>query len=658
MFNKVWLKISAAFTLIILMIMLLVFHFFTVQQIKRDRAQLEQNMERIAKQIASIRLAETEGWYVYQDWINNIMESEAGQDLIYIAIYNEERELVAFALNPSPLDINASYLTREEKKEIVNRLVRGQVARESWSDFDHIPVEIRWGSESLGKVDVGFSLIDFNNRVHNQLLLNLYLIIGSMIVGISLSILMGKRIVKPLNSLSDALLKVPEGQYNLKIKIRSKDEIGNLSRSFNYMISRMKEKAAIEDFTHDLVFTVDYEKLAQMVTERIVVNMSASQGALFLLHEQETRTWLITSWTAPKRLNDRIIIEIEDESKLECLSHRKPFKPYKLNATAYYDDICKKLDEKGLSFKISIIAPLISQGEPIGFLFLGPQKSGNHYDDYMLSFLQTLTQQAAMAIRNSALLIELKEQERYKRELEIARNVQERLLPDTMPDIAGLEFNAVCKPAYEVGGDYYDYFILDHQRIGIAIADVTGKGTSAAFYMAELKGMMTFLAQEIESPKELMCRMNAHLCENVDKRIFVTMIYGILNTVTGEFTFVRAGHNALVVKRSSPHNQMDVYIPPGIGLGLTNDVIFHEKTIEETIRINRNDILFLYTDGLSEAMNEHHQEYSEERLFDFLEKQVSPTVYNLQTEILNQVQIFTGHASQHDDITMVLAKLT
>ncbi|MDZ7723969.1 MAG: HAMP domain-containing protein [candidate division KSB1 bacterium] len=266
MFNKLWLKISAAFTLIILIIMLLVFHFITVQQVKRDRAQLEQNMERIAKQIASIRLAETEGWYVYQDWINSIMESDAGEDLVYIAIYNESRELVAFALDTAPLDVDSSYLIREEKKNIVNRLVQGQVARESWNDFDHIPVEIRWGSESLGKVDVGFSLIEFNNRVHSQLMLNLYLIIGSIIMGVGLSIVMARRIVKPLNSLSEAMFKVPEGQYNLKIKIRSRDEIGHLARSFNYMIRRMKEKAAIEDFTHDLVFAVEYEKLAQMVT--------------------------------------------------------------------------------------------------------------------------------------------------------------------------------------------------------------------------------------------------------------------------------------------------------------------------------------------------------------------------------------------------------
>ncbi|MDZ7723968.1 MAG: GAF domain-containing SpoIIE family protein phosphatase [candidate division KSB1 bacterium] len=386
--------------------------------------------------------------------------------------------------------------------------------------------------------------------------------------------------------------------------------------------------------------------------------MSASQGVLFLLREQEKRTLLVSAWISPGRMNGRIVMEINNESRLQCLVRQTPFKPDDIETTAAYLDVCKRLEDAGVEFRVSLVAPLISQGESVGFLMLGAQKSGSDYDDYMISFLQTLTQQAAMAIRNSALLIELKEQERYKRELEIARSVQERLLPDTFPDISGLEFNAICQSAYEVGGDYYDYFSLDKHRIGIAIADVTGKGTSAAFYMAELKGMMTFLAQEIDSPKKVLCRLNTFLSEKVDKRIFVTMIYGILNTRTGEFTFVRAGHNALVVQRYDSDNNPDVYIPPGIGLGLTNDTIFYEKTEEQTVRINPNDILFFYTDGLSEAMNEQYQEYSEEKLYNFLKNWNSESIYELQTELMKEIKIFTGDAAQHDDITMVMAKLT
>ncbi len=658
MIYRIWVKISAAFAFIILIMMAVVFHFFTIQQLRREREQLQNNMERIAKQIASIRLAETEGWYVYQDWIDNIINSQFSKDLVYIAIVDENREIVAFSLNTDLIEMDdGGFMTREAQLEAVERLAAGNIAEESWNDFDHIPVEIRLGEESLGKVDVGFSLIDFNDNVKKRLWMNVYLITGAIIVGLALSIFMGKRIAKPLNTLSQAMLDVPKGKYDVQVKNKSRDEVGKLARSFNFMTGRLQEKAAIEDFSRDLVFAVDYNNLAQLVTERIVNYMDASQGVLFLLDNPQQPRSLTTAWAFPKRMKNRITIPIKDVKDLECLQHNEPFSPERLTDAKMFRQILNRVQKQIDLANVRVITPLISQGEQVGLFFLGPKKDGSSYEALTLSFLTTLSQQSALAIRNSFLLIELTERERLKKELEIARTVQQRLLPVKAPQIPGLEITGFCQPAAEVGGDYFDYFELSDDRLGVAIADVTGKGTSAAFYMAELKGIMASLAPAMDSPKELLCRLNAHLCDNVDKRIFVTMIYGILNVKTGEFDFVRAGHNALAVKRSETGRDPDIYIPPGLGLGLANDVFFSERTVIEKVKLNPGDTLFFYTDGLSEAMNNDLQEFGEEAIFKVLAKHKNGSVSSLEHTIVRQVRSFVGDAPQHDDITMVLVRL-
>ena len=141
-----------------------------------------------------------------------------------------------------------------------------------------------------------------------------------------------------------------------------------------------------------------------------------------------------------------------------------------------------------------------------------------------------------MAIENALLLNELTEQERLKRELEIARTVQNSLLPQSNPEISGLDIDGLCIPATEIGGDYFDFFPLDNHTLGIAIADVTGKGTSAAFYMAVVKGIMLSLTPIFSSPQQLLSELNRRLYGTMERKIFVTMIYGIFDIKKNKLT--------------------------------------------------------------------------------------------------------------------------
>jgi len=643
---------------IVLLLMALVFHLFTVRQSKVERLEMQTNMERVAQQIASIRLSDSSSWKTYQEWIDNIISSDAGHDIVYIAIMDDDHNMAAHALNDHFLDVdNAGYLTRAEEIDIIQQLSNGQIAEESWNDFDNINVSLRLGRRSLGKVEVGFSLIDFNRDIRNRIIANAYIILGALAFGVLLSIWLARTISKPLEALTDGMQEVSQGNLNTYVQNNTNDEIGTLSESFNIMTTRLREKDTLQSFSKDLAFVVDKRSLFQLVTEQIVQYSGSEQCIFFLFDDFQNMSKADAVWAHPIRIEDAFSIEIDDECKGECFTKSDPFAPEELRHFDCFRQGARIIRCHFPQTEINLILPLISQGEVLGFILLGKKKeTKHHYDDIQLQFLQTLAQQAALAVRNALLLHELTEHERLQKELEIAARVQQGLLPIESPKFSNIEFSGFCRPAAQVGGDYYDYFIIDEHRIGITIADVSGKGTSAAFYMAELKGMVTSLAFSHVSPKKVVRELNKFLGQNPDKRIFTTMIYGILDTQSLTFDFVRAGHNALVRVKEKDVNP-DIYIPSGLGLGLADDETFQQLTVEESVALSKGDLLFFYTDGLSEAMNERHQEFSEERLYSILAQTFSQDVLQIQRQLMQEINLFTGTAPQHDDITMILAKI-
>ena len=656
MLNKIWVKFSLIVIFLLFILMAVVFQLITRRELTTQRAELQDNMERIAKMVASIRLMETDDDLLYSDWIKRILQSDPRQDLVYIAVFDSRQRLIAYALNPRDLAENADILTPEDEKDIVLRMANGQIAEESWNDFDHVPVEIRFGRTSRGRVDVGFSLIEFNNRTRQKLMMNLYILLNAFVVVVILSVMMGRRFTKPLNQLATAMMSISQGDLAVEVENRSRDEIGDLARSFNYMTRRLREKNAIDDFSRDLVFSLEHSRLIQMVADRIVNYMGAGQGALFLLQEKGQELYAVSTWGWPAKIEHQIMVRFSSQQQTECLSRNEPFTLQDLAHTEHFDVLLQQLQQQVAMPSIDLIAPLVSHGETIGFVLLSPEIDGTGYDPDEKMFLRTLCHQGGMAIRNSFLLQELAEKERIKREIEIARSVQMNLLPIQDPAVRGLTIAGLCVPAMEVGGDYYDYFVIDENRLAIVIADVSGKGAAAAFYMAEIKGMMTSLANLISSPKELLCRLNKNLNKNIDRRIFTTMVYGVLNVKTREFVFVRAGHNAVVVRRAGRPSDVDALIPQGIGLGLVGDSVFRDNAEEAQVRFEPGDMLVLYTDGISEAMNSRREEFGEERLYELISDNHVVDAYDMQKKIMRSISDFVQDAKQHDDITMVIAQ--
>jgi len=221
---------------------------------------------------------------------------------------------------------------------------------------------------------------------------------------------------------------------------------------------------------------------------------------------------------------------------------------------------------------------------------------------------------------------------------------------------------AVCIPAREVGGDYYDFVTLGDQRLGVLIADVSGKGTSAALYMAELKGLILALSTIYQSPKQLLIEVNRIISDNIDSRSFITMTYGVIDLEARTFTYARAGHTPLIYLPAADGHprRSEVLIPSGLVLGLRIDGIAEkfEQLLEEcTLTITNGDVLVLFTDGISEAMNPAMDLFGEGRLQQLVEDHGHLPADQLRERILREVESFAGTADQHDDMTMILLKI-
>jgi sigma-B regulation protein RsbU (phosphoserine phosphatase) len=254
------------------------------------------------------------------------------------------------------------------------------------------------------------------------------------------------------------------------------------------------------------------------------------------------------------------------------------------------------------------------------------------------------------------------QKKRLEEELRIARQIQMSLLPRGPLDMNGLSVTALCVPAREVGGDYYDFFPLGENRLGVLIADVAGKGTSAALYMAELKGLVLSLSQIYQSPRQLLIEANRILSENLDSRSFITMTYAVLDLANSSMTYARAGHTPLIYfSGQGTPAAAQVLVPNGMVLGLRIDgaaAKFAELLEEDHLSLRTGDVIVFYTDGITEAMNSSSDLFGESRLSRIVEEHGHLESGELRERILREIEAFVGAADQHDDMTMILIKIT
>jgi serine phosphatase RsbU (regulator of sigma subunit)/anti-sigma regulatory factor (Ser/Thr protein kinase) len=298
---------------------------------------------------------------------------------------------------------------------------------------------------------------------------------------------------------------------------------------------------------------------------------------------------------------------------------------------------------------VRVIVPLVTQGELIGALYLGPRLSDQDYSSDDRKLLSTLAAQAAPAIRVAQLVreqaIEIQARERLEQEMRVATLIQQQFLPRELPELAGWQVAAYYGPARAVGGDFYDFIQLPDGRIGIVVGDVTDKGVPAALIMARTQSVLRGEAPRLIEPSEVLQRVNEILLPEMPERMFVTCLYGVLEPETGRFVYANAGHNPAYARTADGVTELRA---TGMPLGLLADMTYESR--EATLAADQSVVL--YSDGIIEAHGPDGDMFGFPRLRELMAADLSGS--EIIDAILEQLHAFTGQGwEQEDDITMV-----
>jgi sigma-B regulation protein RsbU (phosphoserine phosphatase) len=311
------------------------------------------------------------------------------------------------------------------------------------------------------------------------------------------------------------------------------------------------------------------------------------------------------------------------------------------------------------SLDTQLLLPLAVNEKLPGFISLGPKQSEEPYSSTDLKLLQSVATQTGLALENSRLTAsiaaEVAQRERLNRELEIAREVQERLFPQKLPNVPGLDYCGACRPALGVGGDYYDFLLLPGDRFGIAIGDVSGKGIAAALLMASLQASLRGQAiQGKDDLADLMSNVNNLVYEASAENRYATFFYSQYEATTRLLTYVNAGHNPPMIFRRRGQEWDILRLEAG---GAVVGLLANFPYRQETVRLERGDILVAFTDGISEAMNSDDEEWGEDCMIEVVKQCSGMTAADTLSVIIKAADAFVAGAKQHDDMTLLIARL-
>jgi PAS domain S-box-containing protein len=296
--------------------------------------------------------------------------------------------------------------------------------------------------------------------------------------------------------------------------------------------------------------------------------------------------------------------------------------------------------------------PLLADNRRIGIIQVFAGIETNELFNEEKNVILTLASQSAVSLSNALFQKELNEKAQLKGELEAARSIQQRLTPNHKPLIPGINLKGLYSPAFEVGGDYLDYFKNDLGLWIVVIADVCGKGVPAAMLMTLLRSSFRNEARKETSAKNLLCAVNDTMRVNLDERMFATSLCLLIDPDGRRMTYARAGHPHLI--RINTKGKVELISSSGIALGILSDKTAFSDTVDEvSIRLNHGDRFFIYTDGLTEAFNPQKNTYGTDRLFKLLAGNIGDTPEEIHHTIIQDIKAFTQGAPYHDDLTFI-----
>ena len=300
--------------------------------------------------------------------------------------------------------------------------------------------------------------------------------------------------------------------------------------------------------------------------------------------------------------------------------------------------------------------PLVIDDDVYGVIQLVNRTDGAAFSARDKDFMQLVVEQAALAIHNARLHQEMIEKQRTEHELSLARDIQLRLIPTALPQTEGLDLGAVYQAARQIGGDYYDFYPIDDKHLGIAIADVAGKGVPGALVMIMTRTILKMLAAGHLSTGHILAEVNEAIAPELRQGMFVTALYAIIDLEQKVIQFSSAGHNPMIIWRAE-FGKCQWFRPQGMALGFVTGQRFRDIIEEQNLALHKGDRVFLYTDGVTEAMNAEMEEFGDERLQRLLAQCDGLSSQGLLDKLLEAIGAHAAGQPQYDDITMVAIRV-
>ncbi len=349
-----------------------------------------------------------------------------------------------------------------------------------------------------------------------------------------------------------------------------------------------------------------------------------------------------------------------DEENIEALES-KILKEDLLNSIKKYEykKITVSLKKEELKNKFEalhklgfeLIVPMQLQGNTRGLILLGKRINNSEYNESDIEFIYSIGSLAIISLENQKLFVEALEKQKMEEELEIAREIQLNLLPNSIPKFNSFDIAGDNISSKQVGGDYYDIIKIDDNKFYTVIADVSGKGVPAALLMANIQAFLKIICRQGMKLDEATGIINDLITENTSDGRFITFFWGIFDEFEKTLSYVNAGHNPPLLIRDGKIIKLD---KGGIILGVMKTFVPYAM---EKINLQENDVIILFTDGITEAMNKNHEEFSDERLERLLLNLTKKSAEEILKEVKREVQLFTIGAQQSDDLTLVIIKV-
>ncbi len=426
----------------------------------------------------------------------------------------------------------------------------------------------------------------------------------------------------------------------------SPDRIDSIAKENQRLKRAVEELSILNEISTAIASTMELGTIEALIMKKCIKHFHVEQAVVMILHEEAPENPFQTMIREADRSQMGAPYRLDTQLTGWMLKNRTPL----LVNDLQNDDRFQTMPRNGVQVKSLLCVPMFYKSKMLGLIACFNKKGGEDFSEEDQRLLSIIGAQSAQVIENARLLEQEQMLTHIQEEHRLAADIQARLLPKSAPVLEGYDISGVSYPAKAVGGDYFDFIKINDERLAFCVADISGKGIPAALLMSNLQATIRTESLLSPCPCECLNRSNKLLYQNTESNKFATLFYGVLDTDKHMIVYANAGHNRPFIVRGN--GKYEELCTAGIVLSMLEQFEYPE----DTCAIYPGEMLVIYSDGVTEAINEQQEEFGEHRLWELTSSLRGKKADDIVDEIIKEIGLFTGTQDQFDDITLMVIK--